>query len=591
VSAAPTSDPARPPSLHRALFFGLLGGAALGGVEMAVRLAGKDDSSVVRRSSELVGYAISWYAPLGALGAVLAAALLRLAGKPLPRGRGRWQSARGVATLFALALAGSVLFASLRDRPGLAPGSEHGAARADAPNLLVVVVDTLRADALGCYGAHAPTPVIDALAARGARFERVRASASWTLPSVASLFTSRLPVDHRCVDFGRSIDATLPTLASALAAAGYDCDAFLGNPLLPAQDGFARGFRLYDAYGHNLEGALLLTRAFSRVLRALELVNYRGRRPFPCWQAAFPFVTTRITAYTLDEDLNQRVFARSNLAAQSGRFLYVQYVAPHTPYLAHPLGFLKTPPPLDAAHLDLLRERYHGEVVYSDAMLGELLARLEREGFLRNAYVVVTSDHGEAFLEHGRFEHGYDLHREVVDVPLVIAGPGIAPGTRVAEPVELLDLAPTLLDLAGVAIPESFHGRNLRPLLAGRTAFARAPARAEISSRFLTPDRDDAAPPRGALLQTAIDDGRWRILRRRSAAGRLLDEQVYDLDRDPGEIAPLTPHPPGVEPLQKLLDAYDGLSRAGAESELSAEQLERMQGLGYVGAEAERPER
>ncbi len=586
--SAPAATP-RPPHLPRtgrSLAFGLLVGATLGAVEMGLRLLGEDDPSVLRRSTELVGYAVSWYAPAGALLFLVGAALLRLARVRLPAGRGRWRSARGVATLCVLSLAGSWLAAALRDSPGQLSPAPVAPPR-DAPNLLVICVDTLRADALGCYGA-APgaTPAIDELARRGALFENALASASWTFPSVASILTSVLPVRHGCVDFDRAIAADLATLPGALADAGYECDGLVGNPLLEPPHGFARGFHFYDAYGHDLEGELLLTRVFSKSLRVTKLLSYKGRRPILAWQASFPFVTTRLTAYTLDEDLNERVFEHLDFSGDRPRFLYVQYVSPHTPYLEHPLRFLKTPLPLDAAHLDELRERYRGEVGYTDAMLAELLARLEGTGFLERAYVVITSDHGEEFLEHGGFEHGYGLHREVVRVPLVVAGPGIAPGTRISEPVQLLDVAPTLLDLAGVMAPKTFQGRSLRPLLESRQGEAsRTPAYAEISSRFLTPDEHDDERPRRALLQTAVDTGRWKVVRRRSAAGALLREEIYDLERDPLELAPLASRaeaPGSLGPLLQGLETYEATPRAGAATELSAEQIERMQGLGYV---------
>jgi arylsulfatase A-like enzyme len=598
VSSIPASEPAPPPRLLRAALFGLLAGAAAGALEMALRLAGHDEPSVVRRSTELVGYAMSWYAPLGALAFFVLAVLLRLAGwraRPVrvPAGRGRWRGARGAATLCALALAGSWLYAVLRDRSGeIEPPAKARPAPEEAPNVLLVCVDTLRADALGCYGAAAPTPAIDALAARGALFERALAPASWTLPSVASVFTSRLPAEHDCLDFDRTIDAEVPTLADALTAVGYDCRAFLGNPLVEPRHGFERGFRLFDVYGHDLEGRLLLTRAFSKTLRMTRLLSYRGRRPILAWQAAFPFVTTRLTAYTLDEDLNERVFAHGEPGGGGARFLYVQYVSPHTPYLEHPLRFLKTALPLDAAHVEDLRARYAGEVTYVDAQLGELLERLTATGFLERAYVVVTSDHGEEFLEHGRFEHGYGLHHEVLRVPLVIAGPGIASGTRIAEPVQLLDLAPTLLDLVGVERPAAFEGQSLRARLEGQPGEVRLPIFAEISSRFLTPDLEDDHVPRRGLLQTAADDGRWKVLRRRSASGALLGEELFDLERDPGELAPLdaaAPQAVALALLRAALDEYDARERAAEAGELGSDEMEQIKALGYVGNDVEAP--
>jgi arylsulfatase A-like enzyme len=224
------------------------------------------------------------------------------------------------------------------------------------------VVDTLRADALGTYGGP-PTPALDRLAARGAVFEEAIAPSSWTLPSMASLLSGTYPARHGFTEFNGDLDADgslgLPSLASEFQHAGWATRAVVGNTLLDPAAGFARGFELYDAYDFEPQSRLWLNLLAVRCLRAAGLLAPGVRRvPVPVLTGRFPFVDTRLAFYNLDEDLTDRAL-RHALPPPADRplFLYVHYIAPHAPYLPHPLDLLKQVPAPEHTDPELLRAR------------------------------------------------------------------------------------------------------------------------------------------------------------------------------------------------------------------------------------------
>ncbi len=465
-----------------------------------------------------------------------------------------------------------------------APAPVRAAAGAAAPDVLLILVDTLRADALACYGAEADTPNIDALAARGALFEDVYAPASWTLPSVASLFTSTLPSSHGLSDFGQSIAADQETLAERFGASGYRCRAVVGNPFVNAPAGFARGFEVFDVYSQEVERTLFAARLFELSLELSGLWRDPKRSIVPWFEPqAFPFVGSRLSFYVEDRDINRRMRDYAWLPSDRPAFLYAHYVGPHTPYLEHPTRLLKSQPSLEEAHLTELRARYASEVEQTDAAIGDLLARIGAERDLDDMLVVVTSDHGEEFLEHGQFEHGHGVYQEVVHVPLIVAGPGVPRGARVEGIAQLLDVAPTLLDLAGIETPETFAGRSLAPLFADSTEFAAGVALCEATARTLTPD----GPSFGIVSRG------WKVIRQRARDGELRHEEIYDLEHDPGEEHPLTASsdglPPEIEELRAQLGALEQSVRIRSTSVVV--DGEALDAMGYSGEDAFEPER
>ena len=567
--------------LWRTLVLGALVGTAFGAAEMAWRMHADLTPSVARRAPGLLLNAALVYAPTGALLGLVGAALSRLLDARFVPGFRRLLTALACLVLALATFAAALASRAVEPRPsGDAPAPV--ASDPARPNLVLIVVDTLRADALGAYGGPA-TPGFDRLAERGLVFDEVIAPSSWTLPSMASLFAGSYPATHGYTDFDGSLglDRAPAHLAEVLAAEGYACRAVVGNTLLDSERGFARGFELYDAYDFSLERDLWLNRLVNAALRRTGHVRTKMRALIPVVSSRFPFVDTRLSFYNLDGDLTERVFAFA-LPPPADRplFLYVHYIAPHTPYLTHPVSTTLAAPVPDRTPPERLRELYAGEVAYTDAQLGRLLERLEGAGVLENALVCVTADHGEAFGEHGHHEHGYDLHREAVRVPWILSGPplearlseaGQRPPLRFGAPVSLVDLAPTVLELLGLPDP-GFEGRALLPAVLGEGR-GLGPVFAETSSRHLTP---------GAHHLAAFEGTRrlLRILAGSEDGSRTGTEALFDTASDPGELKPLASSR-GFEALAEALDAY--AARAGpAAAPQAPPDLEAMQALGYV---------
>jgi len=609
---------------------------------MAVRVLSSGDPSVVRRTEGLLAYATVLYGAAGALLGLavgLAAALGRDRGGAARRARGTGALVLGLAGALLLSLLGprfsaarlplraaaalGILAAALllgvlaarfvraRRAPRLGlrtalvlaalvllgawgralaaargldrPHAPAAPAAADAathrPNIVLVVVDTLRADALSCYGGPAGlTPNVQRLAERGVVFDRAISGASWTIPSVASILTSSYPREHGVLDFSNGLRPDAELLPQVLRAAGYHTRAEMGNVFLGRSRGFARGFDFFDQFDFQPQADLLLSGTLEELLRLGGPLRQVPRSAHPIlWpDARFPFVTTRLSPNVHDADLDDWLFDFEPPPGDRPLFLYVQYVAPHSPYLEHPYRFLKSWPPFLKADLERLHELYLGEVAYADQAFGELLDRLDGAGVLDDSIVVFTADHGEEFQEHGGWEHGHSVYQEVVHVPLVVAGPGIAPGVRVQRTVSLVDLGATLAELAGAPRAEAFEGRSLAPLLCGAPGGDEAVAEkgvfSEVASKTLNPGHSDFA-----LLE-----GRWKLVLRRPDEG---EEQllVFDLSADPGEQHPLDPVPAEAAPLVAKLREYAARRAKSSAASVDEDQLAKMRALGYAG--------
>jgi arylsulfatase A-like enzyme len=383
------------------------------------------------------------------------------------------------------------------------------------PNVLVVLGDTIRQDAVGCYGAGpGTTPAIDALAASGTRFTQARAQSSWTLPSVASLFTSRWC--HEVTDWA-DMPQKLPedalTLAELFRAKGYATAGFSANVLVNRDDGFAQGFETF--WAPPTEDSMW-TDALTTAGRAVAWLQQPRQRPF---------------------------------------FLYVHFVDPHSPYCPPDkrpkdpkaqvpgdvsLSFYGKNPLPDAATLQEWRRLYAEEVALVDRGLARVLSALSPE-IRRRTYVVFLADHGEEFMDHGFLGHGWSLYDDLLKVPFVVAGPGIPAGRVVSEPVGLVDLLPTLAARAHLdagASSSSWRGIDLSPALAGgavpgnRTFLAetyrygplRAAVQTGMKQAIFFNKGPGADPP---VTDRLFGDARVRAL--------LPREAVYDLVRDPDE--------------------------------------------------------
>jgi len=321
----------------------------------------------------------------------------------------------------------------------LALGCSQG--EPESPNLLLYVVDTLRVDAVGSYGGKdAITPNFDSLAAAGIQFENAFSSSSWTRPSMASILTGLHPPRHRVQRLFSALSPDVPTLAEGLQAQGYETAFITANPSTGSFFGFDRGF---DAM--------------------LELYE---RRELGHVQ------TKEMTANSAQSTAEAKRWLSE---AKRPFFLTILSIDPHAPYdppdrfdwpgaprddRLRTLNFEK----ITEADKKRLRQLYQGEVSFNDDSFGELISHLRMTGELENTLVVLVSDHGEEFWEYGRRAHAKSLVDHLIHVPLVIWLPermreGLP--KRIAYPVQLVDLMPTLLKLLGAPVPEELDGRFL----------------------------------------------------------------------------------------------------------------------------------
>lgn len=431
--------------------------------------------------------------------------------------------------------------------------TERPAAAPERPNVLFVLVDTLRADHLTPYGYERPTsPMIEAeLARRGVVVETAYSQAPWTVPSVASFMTGRYPGEILSGPMeGYALPEHAETLAERLGVLGYDTAAYFGNFVLRDANGFGRGFKTRYTPPARPESNLL--HADSVNARAIPWLKSHQHQPF---------------------------------------FLYVHYMDPHDPYdspenvggkspfypdypgtlsglLVHGVytgGLRLADPEKDIAHLAAL---YDSEIHYVDRAIGELLAAFDPE-VLANTLVVLTADHGEELFDHGGWKHGQTLYQEQIHVPLIWRWDrGLPAGRRLAGTVQLVDLLPTLVAAAGGEAAAAWQGQNLLPALRGDGKLARRPAFAQhLASgplraatifegrKLVLFDREAPFTPANGLIEHL-----WRL-----DVARMVRRELFDLGQDPGEHANLAARDQGVadrlEPIagQRLDRTHAGL--------------------------------
>ncbi|MFP8879765.1 MAG: sulfatase [Myxococcota bacterium] len=445
---------------------------------------------------------------------------------------------------------------------------------AQHPNIVLLVVDTLRADHLGAYGyGHPTSPNIDRLAQRGVVFTRARATSSWTKPSVASLFTSRRPSEHQAVSFDRGLRADLPTLAELLRDAGYRTMGVSANFVhVNSTTGLSRGFDIWETItlnpDHTSDDTLLIFRMNRDDEKAVKL-----------------------RAATAPE-VNRVVLDLLPPAEGPPLFLYVHYMDPHAGYMPpepYRSAFLdegdagkgmssdtivdltKRSARLSPTDLRRMVALYDAEIATTDAAIGSLLAALEQRGFGDDVVTVVLSDHGEEFGEHGGWFHGLTLHREALSIPLVIHDSRVSGArSRRTDLVNLLDVPTTLLALAGVGKAPGMRGRDLLdpgPL----------PARDIVAELHPDPLFEDHLHPRSQAL--SVTRWPWKVIVGMDGEERLL----YRLDRDPLENEPID-H--AVEAAEALLQAAAELTRTrptpGPGTSVDPDTLDELRALGYA---------
>jgi len=414
----------------------------------------------------------------------------------------------------------------------VAAGFWAGHARRDPRlNVLLITIDTLRADHVGSYGyAAAQTPALDRLAARGLRFAHATTVAPLTLPAHSSLMTGTFPAFHGVRDNGGFYlgDDQL-TLATVLRARGYQTGGFVSAFVLDHRWGIARGFdRYYDDFDlarYRVDiGLDAVQRPASEVVsKAIEWLDRDAARPFLAW---------------------------------------VHLYEPHAPYDPPEAIRARFPPTMIGA--------YDGEIATADMQVGRLIDHLAGAGRLDRTLVVLLGDHGESLGEHGEEQHGFFIYDADVRIPLIIAGAGV-PSRVVDDQVRIVDVMPTILQLLGIDVPPGVQGRSLLPLLRGEHMDLVAASETWYPRHHY-----------GWSELTSIRDGRYQLI----AAPR---RELYDLQLDPAELHDVAADNPlradALERALRTFVAQTSASRApAAPRPVDPDVEERLRSLGYVGS-------
>jgi arylsulfatase A-like enzyme len=430
------------------------------------------------------------------------------------------------------------------------PPERVPAAPGRLPNIVLYVIDTLRADHLGCYGYPRDTsPRLDAFAAGAIRFTHAVAQASWTRPATASILTGLLPLHHRAIEPEDGIDPQVPTLAELLHAAGYATAAFVVNPVVAPAFGFGRGFDRFRSYPDVASWPTLFLPADRVVGRVAAWLRHAPRPFFAYVHVADPH-----------EPYVPPLRHRRRLSRRVGSFTPDALIASQhqCPSCLHDQRWHR-PVSLDPAAVAVLESLYDGEIAFTDEAFGRLIESLHDQHRLEDTLVVVTADHGEEFLDHRGLTHGQTLYREVLHVPLLVRLPGGRGGGRTdARPAEQVDIAPTILDAAGVPAAARFDGESL---------LGPAPsAEREILSHLRLEGHE----------LFSVTDEHWAFIRQ--GDGRI---EIYDVQADPREQHDLG----GID---VVLAGYAELRLAAppdhARSRLvvGGRALDRLRALGYV---------
>jgi arylsulfatase A-like enzyme/tetratricopeptide (TPR) repeat protein len=424
-----------------------------------------------------------------------------------------------------------IIFLSALAAAAIAIGWAIHARRDPRLNVLLVTIDTLRADHVGSYGyAAAQTPALDALAVRGLRFAQATTAAPLTLPAHSSLMTGTFPAHHGVRDNGGFYlgDDEL-TLAKVLRAGGYRTGGFVSAFVLDHRWGIGQGFDRYDddfdLAKYRLDAGLdAVQRPGSEVVsKAIEWLDQDAARPFLAW---------------------------------------VHLYEPHAPY--------DPPEPIRSRFPPTLIGAYDGEIATADLQVARLINHLSEAGRLDRTLVVILGDHGESLGEHGEEQHGFFVYDADIRIPLIIAGPRVPVGV-INDRVRIVDIMPTILQHLQIEIPGVVQGRSLWPLVRGERLDLVA-----LSETWY---------PRhhyGWSELTSIHDGRYHFI----AAPR---RELYDTQRDPGELHDIAAANPGrADTLERVLRTSAAQTSAHREPTaprpIDPDVEERLRSLGYVGS-------
>jgi choline-sulfatase len=465
--------------------------------------------------------------------------------------------------------------------PSLAPFGCSKRYQSKRPNIIFILIDTLRADRTGLYGySRDITPAIDTVAAKAVTFDRVIAQSSWTQPSVASLFCSRYPGVHKVLSLklaqamrrGRAermsvFSPSFTTLAEVLRENGYETAGFIANFLMSSYYGFDQGFDLYADMPYrnqqvgDISGDVLNKEAITWLQRR------KTRKPFFLYMH---YMDVHGPYYSRPE-FHEPLFAQVEKMPTKHKLSKKQKEA---------LGYLATKQAAPiitkynklADYLEFWSAFYDAGVREVDQHIAELIADLKDMDLLDDSYVIITADHGEELQEHGYWSHGYSLHHTELHVPLIMHRPGVLPaGKRIKEMVRLIDIMPTLLDELGIPAESGMQGRSFKEIIAEDSPAQSVPAFSEAVKK---------TPQKKSLYL-----GNWKLI----ATPGAKTHEFYNIADDPLEQKNIyTQYPTRVRELAGLLTEQMtqnhqlGLKTDTKEIPLTTEQYERLKSLGYV---------
>jgi choline-sulfatase len=447
------------------------------------------------------------------------------------RPRAWWVWAVGAFVAAAVAGAWWWLARPVRTAGGVELGTLPSGVNRDRLNLLIVTLDTTRADRIGVYGARdVETPTIDALGREGIVFDQAVSVAPLTLPAHSSLFTGKFPPEHGVRDNGGFfLGPEQLTLAEVLKSRGYRTGGFVGAYVLDSKWGINQGFDTYfdkfDLSKTKVMSLASIQRPGNEVVdQALPWIEQSAAQPFFAW---------------------------------------VHLYDPHTPY--------RPPEPFATQYKD---HPYNGEVAFADSQVGRLVARLKALGVYERTVIAVMGDHGESLGDHGEAMHGFFIYNSTMHVPFVIRAPfSLARGRRVADPVRTVDVMPTVLDLLGVAAPKGMSGASLVPLMTGAVREMNLDAYSEAMYPLHHYGWSDLR---------ALRAGRYKVI----DAPR---PELYDVDRDPQETTNLYEQRRSMADgmmaqLRRREEMFSKTQAAMPAADVDPEARARLAALGYVGS-------
>ena len=399
------------------------------------------------------------------------------------------------------------------------------------PNILFIVLDSLRADHLSLYGYPLDTsPNLDKFAKDSVVFDNAVSAGAFSLTSHASFFTGKYPFHHKATKSNQKLDDKETTLAEILRAKGYNTAGFVGSVFLKAKYGFAQGFNTYKSRAD-----------FFEYMNTYQSFNIRSvlRLIIP----GFERNILNTDGHGISEEMNRDIFKWLGKNKAGPFYMFINYMDVHEPYDSVGKEFRKyfTNETVDYREIvkatgikrhgniseDLVNHMvglYDAEIFYLDRNLQKLFDKLDELGIKNNTIIIITSDHGEEFYEHGGFGHSATLYEEVIHVPFIVHYPKEFIPQRIEERVEIISILPTVLDVLNMAIPEDIDGASLVPLIKNTGEYKRRYAVSQISGRPYLDQPD----------QYSISDGSWKLIEV-SPEKEDMPSSLFNLKTDPQE--------------------------------------------------------